>query len=171
MCNGNCPDHNIDVPYGTNMPGQMVCYRTQRSGPTVADGFAMVNSCSAQLPQSAYTPLQLPYTLFGLGMAANFLEMMYVNVSNATDHSRSREWQQIIPNSQMYVIPYPPLDTESWQLKLFITPSKNILFTAIGLMGTCVVIVFVILFLHWREKVQDRKEKLQEANRFHFDAM
>ena len=78
---------------------------------------------------------------------------------------------EIIPNSQLYVIPYPPTDEADWAMKLFITPSKSIVFTAIALTGLCGLIVLIILFLHWREKVQDRKEKLQEANRFHFDAM
>lgn len=174
VCNGygSCPGHKIEVPYGTNMPGQMVCYKTKRSGPTVADGFATVSSCAAQLAQSAHTAMSLPYSTFGLGgQSPNYIETMYVNVSNASDYSRSQTWQQIIPNSQMYVIPHPPLDPEAWKLKLFITPSRNILFTAIGLMATCLVVVLIILIFHWRDKVQDRKEKLQEANRFHFDAM
>ena len=55
-----------------------------------------------------FSALQLPYTIFGLGLAPNFLDYMFVNVTNVNGSSRSHTWSQIIPNSQMYVIPFPP---------------------------------------------------------------
>ena len=30
ICYKNCPGDHIEVPYGTNLPGQTICYRTQR---------------------------------------------------------------------------------------------------------------------------------------------
>ena len=71
----------------------------------------------------------------------------------------------------MYVIPYPPLNPSRWEAKLYITPSRGILLTGISLVGTCILCVVIIVLLHWRERRLDRKEKMQEANRFHFDAM
>ena len=38
---------------------------------------------------------QLPYTIFGLGLAPNFLDYMTVNVTNATDSSRGHTWSQV----------------------------------------------------------------------------
>jgi len=115
--------------------------------------------------------MQLPYTIFGLGLAPNFLDYMTVNVTYATDSSRGHTWSQIIPNSQMYVIPNPPNEPGHWEAKLFITPSRGITLTGLALVGTCGLIVLIIVFLHWRERKDDLRERLQEANRFHFDAM
>ena len=80
-----------------------------------------------------------------------------LNLTEIYVHSfQTRHWEQIIPNSQLYVIPYPPTRVGDWSMKLFVTPSKSIIFTALSLLGLCVVCVLIILFLHWREKVQDR---------------
>jgi integrin alpha FG-GAP repeat containing protein 1 len=71
----------------------------------------------------------------------------------------------------MYIIPHPTTEPELWEAKLFITPSRSITLTAIALMGTCFLVGFIILLLHLKEKRQDRREKMQDAQRFHFDAM
>ena len=96
QCYHDCPQGQIEVPYGTNFPGQTVCYRTQRPG--LEEGFGQIESCAPQLTQSAHTALQLPYTIFGLGLAPNFLDYMFVNVTNATDHSRGHTWSQVRPD-------------------------------------------------------------------------
>jgi len=176
-CFNDCPLNSfvqsapagIKVPYGTNSPGQTICYRTQRPG--LEQGFGEIHSCEPQLTQTAHCPMQLPYTIFGLGLAPNFLDYMTVNVTNASDSSRGHTWSQIIPNSQMYVIPNPPTDPGHWEAKLFITPSRGITLTGLALVGTCGLIMLIIVFLHWRERKADLRERLQEAHRFHFDAM
>lgn len=146
--------------YGTNLPGPRVAYYT-----TNQDGYAQ-NGTSAQLPQSAYLALQLPYSVFGLGRTPNFVDTMRVGMGN-----RSREWRQIIPNSQMIVVPRPLREPGQWKAQLFVTPSKLIVMSTIALGGTCFVIMLIILVLHVKERRQDKLEKLQEAHRFHFDAM
>ena len=93
QCYHDCSQNKIEVPYGTNFPGQTVCYRTQRPG--LEEGFGQIESCAPQLTQTAHTALQLPYTIFGLGLAPNFLDYMFVKVTNATDHSRSHTWSQV----------------------------------------------------------------------------
>ena len=40
---------------------------------------------------------------------------------------------QIIPNSQVYVIPHPTDDPSQWEAKLFITPSRGITLTGFAL--------------------------------------
>ena len=39
--------------------------------------------------------LQLPYTIFGLGLAPNFLDFVYVNVTNTSAVSQSKIWPQV----------------------------------------------------------------------------
>ena len=90
----DCANDSVSVPYGTNLPGQTICYRTQRQ---VLESFTEVQSCAAQLPQTAHHALQLPYTIFGLGLAPNFLDFVYVNVTNTSAVSQSKIWPQVNP--------------------------------------------------------------------------
>lgn len=82
-----------------------------------------------------------------------------------------REWTQIIPNSQMVVIPNPIQEPLKWKAQLFVTPSKLILLSAAALTATCGLISAIIIALYWKERREDKIERLQEAHRFHFDAM
>lgn len=82
-----------------------------------------------------------------------------------------RNFTQIIPNSQVIVIPYPLDNPMHWVNKLYITPSKALKLTAAALLVVCLLVAIVIGVLHYREKMEDRKEKLQQAQTFHFDAM
>ena len=93
------------------------CPFLQRPGPETFDSF---QSAGAQLTQTAHFALQLPYTIFGLGMAPNFVDYLWVNISG-----RTHSWPQIIPNSQLYIIPYPPNQPDSWAAKISIFPSKG----------------------------------------------
>ncbi|XP_029042744.2 T-cell immunomodulatory protein [Osmia bicornis bicornis] len=146
--------------YGTNLPGPSIAYRT-----TTQDGSPR-SAIAAQLPQSAHFSLNLPYTTFGLGRTPNFVDALTIGVGG-----KSREWPQIIPNSQMVVIPNPIAEPWRWKAQLFVTPSKLILLSAAALTGTCGLISLIIVALYWKERREDKIEKLQEAHRFHFDAM
>lgn len=146
--------------YGTNLPGPRIEYST-----TTQEGLPQ-HGASAQLPQSAYFSLQLPYTIFGLGRTPNFVDSLNVGLSN-----HSRQWTQLIPNSQMIVIPWPTEEPSRWKAQLFVTPSKLIWMSVFALGVTCLVIMFIILGLYIKEKREDKLEKLAEAHRFHFDAM
>ncbi|XP_067126957.1 T-cell immunomodulatory protein [Centruroides vittatus] len=164
LCNVDCVDGN--VPYGTNYPGAFIKYYTTDSDSSKR------RSSAVQLHQSAYFSLQLPYSVFGLGETPNFVDKLYVTIPGfSNDNVRKHEWNQIIPNSQMVVIPHPPDNPKKWVNKLFVTPSRLVILTLLALVGTCIVICTIIGLLHWKEKREDRREKLQEAHRFHFDAM
>lgn len=145
---------------GGNLPGPSISYKTitQEGEPRAA--------VAAQLPQSAHFSLGLPYTIFGLGRTPNFVDILMVGLAG-----KSKAWTQIIPNSQMVVIPSPLDQPSKWRAQLFITPSKMILLSVAALTGTCALIVGIIGALYWKERQEDRIEKLQEAHRFHFDAM
>lgn len=147
--------------WGTNLPGPRISYST-----TTQEGQPQ-HGASAQLPQSSYFSLQLPYTIFGLGRAPNFVDSINVGLRNFT-----RQWTQLIPNSQMIIIPSPAYNKPSeWKAQLFVTPSKLIWMSVLALGVTCLVIMFIILGLYIKEKREDKLEKLAEAHRFHFDAM
>lgn len=164
LCYKNCP--NDRIPYGVNQPGSAVCYKS-----TTPEGDPQA-SCSGLLSQSAHFALQLPYVIFGLGHTPNFVDSLTVGIPYPKGHEiRSHEWTGIIPNSQMFVVPYLEDENGRWMNKLFVTPSHLVLITFAALMGVMGFIFFIILGLHWKERMEDKKEKLQEAHRFHFDAM
>ncbi|XP_043271116.1 T-cell immunomodulatory protein [Venturia canescens] len=146
--------------YGTNLPGPSIAYKT-----ITQDGSPR-SAIAAQLPQSAHFSLNLPYTTFGLGRTPNFIDTLTIGVSG-----KLREWPQIIPNSQMVVIPNPISEPTRWKAQLFVTPSKLILLSVIALTATCGLIAVIIIGLYWKERREDKIERLQEAHRFHFDAM
>lgn len=143
--------------YGTNLPGPRIAYKT-----TKPDGDSQ--SCtSVQIPQSAYYSLHLPYTIFGLGRSPNFVDSLTVGLS-----SRNRTWTQLIPNSQMVVVPWPVDKPSKWKAQLFITPSKLIWMSVISLGATCAVITLIILVLHIKERREDRMERLLENQPLHY---
>lgn len=146
--------------YGTNLPGPKVFYvtTTQEGDPRKA--------VATQIPQSAHFSLNLPYVIFGLGRTPNFIDTLTVQI-----YGKDRQWTQLIPNSQMVVIPYPIKDPYSWKVQLFVTPSKLIVQSVLALLATCILISFIIAALYWKERKEDHLERLQEAHRFHFDAM
>lgn len=146
--------------YGTNLPGPSISYETTTQEGNIRHGV------STQLPQSAHFSLNLPYSIFGLGRTPNFVDKLTVGLSN-----HSREWTQIIPNSQMVVIPWPPKDPSRWKAQLFVTPSKLILMSVAGLTTLCGLITVIIGVLYWKERQEDKKERMSESHRFHFDAM
>lgn len=146
--------------YGTSFPGPIIWYKT-----TTQDGNKRAG-VAAQLPQSAYFSLQLPYTLFGLGRTPNFVDTLDVGLDG-----ENKTWTQIIPNSQLVVIPNPLTNPKKWMAQLFVTPSKVIVQTILALLGTCALISIIIIVLWWKERREDHFEKLQEAHKFHFDAM
>ena len=161
-CYANCT-HGY-IPYGTNLPGPSISYRT-----TQPNGELQL-ACTAQLSQSAYNALQLPYTLFGLARSPNFLDALRVSLSYSSN-SAYREWTQIIPNSQMIIIPTMEPSSRHWLNKLFVTPSRAIVLSAAALGGFGFFLAIVVIVLHARERRADKLEQLAVANRFHFDAM
>ena len=173
MPTGRCLDDcaHGKLPYGTNQPGVAISYTIT----TVTDDTQQ--SMTTQLSQSAHMALQLPYSVFGLGRNWNFVDTLNVGIphknSNKSTHTEdyTRTFTQIIPNSQVIVIPYPLDEPNLWINKLFITPSKALKMTAGALIATCLFVICIIAILHYQERKQDRREKLQESQRFHFDAM
>lgn len=126
---------------GTNLPGPRISYDTWSQ-----EGTYRTAVC-AQLPQSAYFTLQLPYSIFGLDRTPNFVETLNVGLSGY-----SKSWTQIIPNSQIIVIPNPPSDPSQWRAQLFVTPSKVILNSVFVVAAILFVNLCLVGFLHWKER-------------------
>ncbi|GAB1599347.1 T-cell immunomodulatory protein-like [Argonauta hians] len=166
VVSGLCGDDCDVEPYGNNVPGPVVRFKTTRFSGESQVGFA------TQLSQSAHYSLQLPYTVFGLGQSPNYIDKLKVGFSFTSKHNcQTREWSSVIPNSRLIIIPHPLDHPENWSNRLFVTPSRLVLLTGAALLGTCAFISIVVGILHWREKAEDKLEKLQESHKFHFDAM
>ncbi|KAH3718790.1 hypothetical protein DPMN_061599 [Dreissena polymorpha] len=162
-CNYDCPDNR--KPYGVNQPGPTIRYKT------IDVKGKNQEKVAYQLSQSAYLPLQLPYNVFGLGQAPNFVDSLQVGIATNTTKQLNHEFQSVIPNSQLVIIPYPIQDPSKWSSKLFVMPSRLMMLTGAALLGACGFIAGIVAILHWRDRVEDRKEKRQEAQKFHFDAI
>ncbi|CAD0196729.1 unnamed protein product [Chrysodeixis includens] len=141
--------YNRKATFGTNLPGPKIGYNTWSQEGTYRTGVC------AQLPQSAYFALQLPYSIFGLDRTPNFVDSLNIGLSG-----NSKSWTQIIPNSQIVVIPAPPNDPSQWKAQLFVTPSKLILKSVFVLTAIIIIITGLVLYLHWKER-NDRQDIIE----------
>ncbi|XP_049867351.1 T-cell immunomodulatory protein [Pectinophora gossypiella] len=141
--------YNRKVNFGTNLPGPKIGYNTWSQEGTYRTGVC------AQLSQSAHYALQLPYSIFGLDRTPNFVDTLNVGLSGY-----SKSWTQIIPNSQIVVVPAPPDDPSQWRAQLFVTPSKVILKSVFVLTAIIIVITGFVLYLHWKER-NDRQDIIE----------
>ncbi|KAM3963441.1 T-cell immunomodulatory protein [Aphomia sociella] len=141
--------YNRKVTFGTNLPGPKIGYNTWSQ-----EGNYRTGVC-AQLSQSAYFALQLPYSIFGLDRTPNFVDTLSVGLSGY-----SKSWTQIIPNSQIVVIPAPPFEPSQWKAQLFVTPSKVILKSVFVLTAIIIIITGLVLYLHWKER-NDRQDIIE----------
>lgn len=142
------------VPYGTNKAGPQVCYEL------VDYKGHWIKSCSGQLSQSAHFALQMPYAFFNLGMYANYIERVSITVpSGNTSVIFQRIENQIVPDSQIVVIPNPLNEPRKWKIQFFLTPSEFINNTLYTFGAICLVLIIIIIILHRREVRQDEPER------------
>ncbi|CAD5110771.1 DgyrCDS137 [Dimorphilus gyrociliatus] len=162
LCYKNCA--NDRPPYGVNVPGPAIRYDT------VNINNRRQKSFGGQLSQSAHRALQLPYVHFGLGQTPNFLDKLVVSIPSNLKR-KEKVLTTVIPNSRIIIIPYPLDKPSSWTDKLFVNPGIKVLITGGSLLGTCIFVAIIVGLLHWKERSDDKKEKRQDAHKFHFDAM
>ncbi|GAB66777.1 T-cell immunomodulatory protein homolog precursor, partial [Plasmodium cynomolgi strain B] len=118
-----------------------------------------------QKSQSAHSPLQLPYVLFGLGRTSNYVEEFYVGMPTH-EQKYYNMWVSIIPNSHIIVIPYPLDDSNKWQIQLSVNPSKKF-YSIIYITLICLTVIGILIFiLDRREKVEDSKEEMGFKSHF-----
>jgi integrin alpha FG-GAP repeat containing protein 1 len=169
LCTVNCGIKEIQLgnkPYGVNQHGAAWKY-------TLADlsGTQLVNAVP-QLPQSAYSALQTPYVLSGLGRPSNYIDYVYMGVSvYGTGKGHWQSWPGIIPNSQVVVTPYPLNNPTNWAIELYISPSGALLWIALAVAACLIISGAGIVFFQWREKKADEAEKKEREHLFSFNAM
>lgn len=158
------------LPYGNNQPGQSIKMETI----TIMNGIKdyWVKLAAVQMSQAGRLTLELPYVIIGLGSTPNFVEKLTVGVPpNSESNKLFRTYTQMIPNSQIVVVPSPLMNPEKWHSKLFITPSRMILHTGIALGVTLIVLAGALAIFQYREKIEDDRERKVQAQAFHYDAL
>lgn len=104
----------------------------------------------------------MPYTIFGLGLYANYIERITVSMPTGnTTMILKKAVVQIVPDSQIVFVPNPLNDPSSWKVKLFLTPSNIIFKTLYTLLGICVFLLIIICGLHRKEMLEDVKEQAE----------
>ncbi|CEM38020.1 unnamed protein product [Vitrella brassicaformis CCMP3155] len=164
VCAVNCPPPGPSIakpkPYG-------VSYHGPSFKITVTDlNGVKTPKQAAQLPQSAHTPLGLPFVFFGLGRTNNYIEEFFMGLP-LNERTRSRMWTSLIPNTQVIVRPYPQAVSSDWSIELSVSPSKKFLFILLATVTCLLIVGAIIFFLDRREKAEDLKEQ-QEKFRVHF---
>nr|XP_046910247.1 T-cell immunomodulatory protein-like [Dermatophagoides farinae] len=147
-----CPNH---LAYGGTPPGAMVCF----AGPYTDD-----HCCSVQMSQTAHFALQPPYIIFGLGDVLNVINDLSISIANGKNPSRTRKWNEIIPGSNLVIVPYEPDQMKNWELRVFINMSIYSLVSLSFLLILGLILTCAISILHFREKVEDRIDNQQYRN-------
>lgn len=149
--------------YGTNQAGSPIYFELVDS-----EGKQRRQS-AGQLSQTADLALQTPYSIFGLGMLPNFIDLLTASLPinytttvvgqiDKSNYPRIQSWTQIVPDSQVVVIPYPPNEPTKWTSRLYITPSDNVLYTFCVLIAICFLLSLIIFFLWRKEVLEDKLE-------------
>ena len=164
VASGRCPNNNCykerwdgqqyRVNYGTNQPGPFITY-------SLLDQYGYKKySSGGQLSQSSHFSLQTPYLIFGLGSYSNYVDLIKVTVpiENTTTRIRQLTKEEIVPGSQIIVIPHPRENPDRWIIRLFVTPSDIIFQTLYTLLGICLGLLLIIAALHKKELLDDEAE-------------
>ena len=109
----------------------------------------------AQNSGSSMTRLELPYVFFGLGRINNYIENFYFGISKTGEWFYS--WSPIIPNSQL-LLSAIDVDPTNWKIQIFINPTKGLWVIIICTASVLLALGVAIIYFHWKEKVEDRKE-------------
>lgn len=112
----------------------------------------------AQLPQTSYNSMCLPYVYLGLGRSNNFIENFNVAYSINNKLDQVKVFTPIIPNSQMFILANNKY-AKNWTLELFINPDETIYMIVFACGALLVVTGIVIIILHIQEKKEDSKNR------------
>ena len=117
-----------------------------------------VGMISVQMSQTTHHTIQLPYAHIGLGRISNYIQVCEfgTNMNVTTNH---QQFLSIIPNSQLVVIPHPPLKAASWVLELYFLDLNLMFWIAIVMTVALIILGIVMVVLY----VKDKKAKLQNS--------
>lgn len=161
VCESMCPTDKWPQrfpqpkPYGVSQAGVTVKFTVSD-----LDGVNWMIT-GAQLSQSAYLSLQLPYTIFGIGRTNDYIEELAVGFPIAASH-HARQFQAIIPNSQLAIFPWPPDNDMLWTMELFLSFGDWIVAVITALFVVLLVLGGLILILHLRAQRESQKERSEE---------
>jgi integrin alpha FG-GAP repeat containing protein 1 len=107
--------------------------------------------------------LLLPRVHFGLGRTYSYIQNyatgFRVQQGPSGGDSAHHQWTSyLIPNSQVVALPYPIGDPSSWEIKLFLSPSKYQTLLLIALGTALSVIGIPIVVLKYQEMQADKRE-------------
>jgi len=113
---------------------------------------------AAQLAQTAYTPLELPYAFIGLGRTNNYVQDFSMGIAQSlgdSDHQKM-SWTPIIPNSQLIV---NTLKYSDWTLDVYVNPISQTMLVVMITLLILLLLAIVILLLHLKERKEDKKNE------------
>ncbi|CAI4231130.1 unnamed protein product [Auanema sp. JU1783] len=168
VCDKNCNPDSNELGSGISWGGSCMSF-------SMSDGWGgSLKSASCQLPAVTHRSLMAPFVLFGLGRSPNFVDELTIGVprysARIAGPSRQHVLKQIVPNSRLSIMP-PSGEGTHWLNRLYVTPSQLILQSILVIVLVCSILLMVVALLHYREKKEDRMERQQQSQRFHFDAM
>jgi len=119
----------------------------------------------SQTPQSAYSPLDLPYIFIGLGRTNNYVENFVMGISTQYTDSdnQQRLWSPIIPNSQLIV---NPLVDKDWTLDVYVNPTSETILIVLTTLVILIILGAIIIYLHAKEKEEDNSGRDRMINVF-----
>lgn len=154
-----CLECENGIPYGNVLPGATIKYTSHNTR-----GIA-VSGVMTQTFRTSHMPLDLPCGIFGIGQSPNFIDTLTVAVAPNAEKSFKRDWLQLIPNSQVVVVPNPLESPGRWIMKLYLTPSDAVLKTFGVLVGICLLLGTLAGAFEFKERREDRLKRQGEAHR------
>lgn len=110
-------------------------------------------SKQTQLFQTSHGALQMPFCVYGLGRVVNYLEWMHVGLPNA----KKKSFQNIIPNSNVFLIPTLQNSASSWKLELYVDISVALTTLFIAILCVCMFLLAVSCVLQRREHLERQR--------------
>ncbi|GAA6012102.1 hypothetical protein JCM11491_001751 [Sporobolomyces phaffii] len=158
-------------PYGSSYSGASFKF-------TVLDPTGARRSTQyAQLAQTSYLSLGLPYAHLGLGRTNNYVENLFIGSTRALQPLHFINLEGVIPNSQVLVLPYQsgegPArgDVGEWKKELYLKPGDWIPWVTLVLLTAIIGLGVVVLVLHLNEKREDEVERRARLLSLNFGAL
>ncbi|KAL0210891.1 hypothetical protein P9112_009189 [Eukaryota sp. TZLM1-RC] len=159
VCHQWCPSPMPRLPYpkpfGVSAVGNTFRFRLLDFDNTV------IVHGDSPFNQQSHGTLQTPYTYFGLGYIASYVDELFMGVSNSVEDKRKyiNSWMTLLPNSSLFVFPYPSTEPSHWQLLLYAEPSDNVLYVGYGVVALLCLLGAMIGFFKMKEMKEDQLEK------------
>ncbi|GAA5933073.1 FG-GAP repeat domain-containing protein [Sporobolomyces koalae] len=170
-CEPREPGQSRYRPYGSSYSGASFKF-------TVLDPTGARRSTQyAQLAQTSYMSLALPYAHLGLGRTNNYVENLFIGSTRKSQPIHYINLEGVIPNSQVLILPFQTKegkehgDVAEWKKELYLKPGDWIPWVTAVLLTAIVGLGVVVLVLHLNEKREDEVEKRARLLSLNFQAL